>query len=42
MYEFAQIRRFRQLFRVFAREILPFLQEAFYDDWRQIRHVLAD
>lgn len=23
-------------------KILPFLQDAFYDDWRQIRYVLAD
>jgi 5-methylcytosine-specific restriction protein B len=27
---------------VFAHEILPFLQEAFYEDWRQVRLVLAD
>jgi 5-methylcytosine-specific restriction protein B len=25
-----------------AREILPLLQEYFYDDWRHIRLVLAD
>lgn len=36
------VRSFQDLRRVFAREILPFLQEAFYDDWRQIRYVLAD
>jgi 5-methylcytosine-specific restriction enzyme B len=28
--------------RVLAREIVPFLQELFYDDWRRIRLVLAD
>ena len=37
-----KVKSFAQLRRVFAREILPFLQEAFYDDWRQIRLVLAD
>ena len=31
-----------ELRRVFAQEILPFLQEAFYDDLRQIQLVLAD
>jgi 5-methylcytosine-specific restriction protein B len=36
------VKSFDELRRVFAREILPFLQEAFYDDWRQIRYVLAD
>lgn len=39
---FYHVKSFGELRRVFAREILPFLQEAFYDDWRQIRHVLAD
>lgn len=39
---FLNVKSFRDLRRVFAREILPFLQEAFYDDWRQIRYVLAD
>ena len=33
---------FNELRRVFAREILPLLQEAFYDNWGQIRRVLAD
>ena len=36
------VKSFDDLRRIFAREILPFLQEAFYDDWRQIRYVLAD
>ncbi|WP_214647422.1 McrB family protein [Alterinioella nitratireducens] len=36
------VKSFDELRRVFSREILPFLQEAFYDDWRQIRYVLAD
>jgi 5-methylcytosine-specific restriction protein B len=39
---FYNLKSFDELRRVFAREILPFLQEAFYDDWRQIRLVLAD
>lgn len=39
---FYKVKSFDELRRVFAREILPFLQEAFYDDWRQIRLVLAD
>jgi len=39
---FYHVKSFDELRRVFAREILPFLQEAFYDDWRQIRYVLAD
>lgn len=39
---FYNVKSFDELRRVFAREILPFLQEAFYDDWRQIRYVLAD
>lgn len=39
---FYHVKSFDQLCRVFAREVLPFLQEAFYDDWRQIRYVLAD
>jgi 5-methylcytosine-specific restriction protein B len=39
---FYSVKSFDDLRRVFAREILPFLQEAFYDDWRQIRLVLAD
>ena len=39
---FYEVKTFDDLQRVFAREILPLLQEAFYDDWRQIRLVLAD
>ncbi|WP_281826135.1 McrB family protein [Jannaschia rubra] len=39
---FYHVKSFDELCHVFAREILPFLQEAFYDDWRQIRYVLAD
>ncbi len=39
---FYKVKSFDDLRRVFAREILPFLQEAFYDDWRRIRLVLAD
>lgn len=39
---FYHVKSFGELRRVFSREILPFLQEAFYDDWRQIRYVLAD
>ncbi|WP_083195209.1 McrB family protein [Pararhodobacter sp. CCB-MM2] len=39
---FYHVKSFDELRRVFAREILPFLQEAFYDDWRQIRYVLGD
>ncbi|SCM65956.1 AAA family ATPase [Donghicola eburneus] len=39
---FYDVKSFEELRRVFSREILPFLQEAFYDDWRQIRYVLAD
>lgn len=39
---FYKVKSFDELRRVFTREILPFLQEAFYDDWRQLRLVLAD
>lgn len=39
---FYNVKTFDELRRVFVREILPALQEAFYDDWRQIRYVLAD
>ncbi len=39
---FFHVKSFDELRRVFARVILPLLQEAFYDDWRQIRYVLAD
>jgi hypothetical protein len=37
-----QVRSIDQLRRVLAREIIPLLQEFFYDDWQQIRLVLAD
>ena len=33
---------FEDLRLVFEKKILPFLQEVFYDDWQQIRLVLAD
>ena len=36
------LKSFDELRRVFIREILPCLQEAFYDDWRQIQYILAD
>lgn len=39
---FTKVRDFAGLRRVMAREIVPLLQEYFYDDWRQIRLVLAD
>jgi len=39
---FYHVTSFDELRRVLSREILPFLQEAFYDDWRQIRYILAD
>jgi len=39
---FYHVKSFDELRRVFAQEILPFLQEAFYDDWRQIGYILAD
>jgi 5-methylcytosine-specific restriction protein B len=39
---FYKIHTFEELRKVFTREIIPLLQEAFYDDWRQIRLVLAD
>ena len=39
---FYSVKSFDELRRVFIREILPFLQEAFYDDWRQIQYILAD
>ena len=39
---FIKVRSFSDLRSVMAREILPLLQEYFYDDWRQIRLVLAD
>jgi 5-methylcytosine-specific restriction protein B len=37
-----RVRDFPALRRVLTREIVPFLQELFYDDWRRIRLVLAD
>lgn len=37
-----RVRDFPALRRVLAREVIPFLQELFYDDWRRIRLVLAD
>jgi 5-methylcytosine-specific restriction protein B len=37
-----RVRDFSSLRRVLAREVIPFLQELFYDDWRRIRLVLAD
>lgn len=39
---FLNVRSFSDLKKVFAREILPLLQESFYDDLQQIRYVLAD
>src|SRR5262249_42525121 len=39
---FTKVQDFPALRRLIAREILPLLQEYFYDDWRQIRFVLAD
>jgi 5-methylcytosine-specific restriction protein B len=37
-----RVRDFPTLRRVLAREVIPFLQELFYDDWRRIQLVLAD
>ena len=39
---FTKVKSFSDLRSVMAREILPLLQEYFYDDWRQVRLVLAD
>lgn len=39
---FTKVRSFSDLRSVMAREILPLLQEYFYEDWRHIRLVLAD
>jgi 5-methylcytosine-specific restriction enzyme B len=39
---FYHVKTFVELRKVFAHEVLPFLQEAFYEDWRQVRLVLAD
>jgi 5-methylcytosine-specific restriction protein B len=36
------VRDFNTLRRVLSREIIPLLQEYFYEDWRRIRLVLAD
>ena len=36
------VESFEDLRLVFEKRILPFLQEIFYEDWRQIRLVLAD
>ena len=36
------VRTFEDLRRVLGQEILPLLQDAFYDDWGRIRLVLAD
>jgi 5-methylcytosine-specific restriction protein B len=36
------VRDFAALRRVLAREIIPLLQEYFYDNWERIRLVLAD
>ncbi len=37
-----RVRDFHALRRVLAREVVPFLQDLFYDDWKRIRLVLAD
>lgn len=39
---FTQVRNFNDLRRVLARQVVPLLQEYFYDDWRRIQLVLAD
>jgi 5-methylcytosine-specific restriction protein B len=39
---FTKVTSFADLRAVMAREVLPLLQEYFYDDWRHIRLVLAD
>ena len=39
---FFKVQNFEDLKRVFAGEILPLLQEAFYTDWERIRLVLGD
>ena len=39
---FMKIETFEGLKKVFVRKIIPLLQEAFYNDWRQIRLVFAD
>ena len=37
-----KVRDFATLQRVLAREIVPLLQEYFYEDWHRVRLVLAD
>ncbi|PTR17231.1 5-methylcytosine-specific restriction protein B [Nitrosospira sp. Nsp2] len=39
---FTKVRNFSDLRTVIAKAVLPLLQEYFYDDWSQIRLVLAD
>lgn len=39
---FTNVRNFDDLRRVMARQVVPLLQEYFYDDWRRIQLVLAD
>lgn len=39
---FMEITAFSDLQKVFARKIIPLLQEYFYNDWHQIRLVFAD
>jgi 5-methylcytosine-specific restriction protein B len=39
---FTKVKSFSDLRTVIARAVLPLLQEYFYDDWSQIRLVLAD
>ena len=37
-----KVKDFSTLRRVLSREIIPLLQEYFYEDWQRIRRVLAD
>lgn len=39
---FTGVRTFDDLRRVMSRQVVPLLQEYFYDDWRRIQLVLAD
>lgn len=39
---FTGVRDFDDLRRVLSRQVVPLLQEYFYDDWRRIQLVLAD